>query len=308
MSKMSNHSFIDIGLQYGQLIEGWSIEDYIIHASKVESGYETVAVHGVQGSGKSSRSLQMASWIIEERLREELGRELTERELWDATLDCVIFKPSDFVTRLEAVPDDEPLPVLIWDDIGVHYTSSTFKTDIDQYAAIDATWAAIRTKVHVVIISIPNLSRLAKNVKDNLTFEVYLGKNQKEQVRRLFRLPGTKYIDSNLFKPIIGKPQKFNLFAVPLWAWKRYYKMRQHLANEALANLRGVTDMEDMDGYIPIVDARRLCREYDVNWSMSTLQQHVSRGVLRGQKVNGILHLDNEYLLEMLRTESGQDE
>ena len=307
MSPKGDGSFIELGLQYGLLKEGWSIEDYIVYASDREDGYETVAIQAVQGSGKSSRSLQMASWIMENRLRKDLGREPTEHELWESVLNCLVFKPSDFVKRLELVPDNEPLPVLIWDDIGVHYTSSTFKTDIEQYSAIDATWAAIRTKVHVVIISIPNITRLAKNVKDNLTFEVFIGRNQLEQVRRIFRLPGTEHIETNLFKPIIGKPQTFSLYEVPKWAWDLYYKERLRLANEALAALKGVTDMGGMDNYIPIIEARRLCREYNVPWSMSTLQQHVSRGVLVGQKLNGILHLDRDYLIEMLKAEVGED-
>lgn len=304
---MSNSSFLDLGIQFGQLIDGWGVEDYLVYASQREDGYETVAIHGVQGSGKSNRSLQMASWIIEDILEKKLNRKPTETELWEATLETLVFKPSDFVKRLEAVPDNEPLPVLIWDDIGVHFTSSTFKTDIEQYSAIDATWAAIRTKVHVVIISIPNLSRLAKNVKDNLTFEIYLGKNRKEQVRRIFRLPGTKSIDSNTFKPILGKPKTFDLYQVPKWVWDRYYTERQRLANEALATLRGVTDMEEIENFVPITEARKLCRQYDVEWSISTLQQHVSRGVLKGQKLGGVLHIDKEWLLETLKAEKGID-
>jgi len=299
-------SFIDIGLAYGLLIPDWGIEDYLVHASKNEDGYETVVIHGLQGSGKSSRAMQLVSWVKETELRTSLGREPTEQELWEAVLAAIIFKPSDFVTTLEAVPDDHPLSVLMWDDIGVHYTSSTFKTDIDQYAAIDATWAAIRTKCHVIIITIPNLTRLAKNVKDNLTFEVFIGKNRLEQVRRIFRLPGTKYIDSNTFKPIIGEPYKFDLYKVPLWVWKRYYKERLRLANEALASLRGATDMGELENYIPIADARNLCRTRGVNWSMSTIQQHVSRGVLKGQKLNGVLHIDKDFLIETLNAETGE--
>jgi len=301
----TGRSFLDLGLQYGLLIDGWGLEDYLLDAAFREEGYETVAIQAVQGSGKSSRGLQMVGWIKEQELRNTLGREPTERELWDSVLDAIIFKPSDFVSRLESVPDNNPLSVLMWDDIGVHYTSSTYKTDIEQYAAIDATWAAIRTKVHVVILTIPNITRLAKNLKDNLTFEVFLGKNQLEQVRRIFRLPGTKYIDSNTFKPIIGKPFKFDLFKVPLWAWKKYYKMRLKLANEALAVLKGVTDMEELENYVPIIEARKIVREYNVNWSMSTLQQHCSRGVLRGRKLNGVLHIDKEYLIEVLKAEVG---
>ncbi len=115
-------------------------------------------------------------------------------------------------------------------------------------------------------------------------------------MRRIFRLPGTKHIDSNTFK--------FNLYKVPLWAWNRYYKKRQQLANEALATLKGVTDMEDIEGYIPIIEAMKLCREHGVRWRASTIQQSISRGVIKGQKLNGMLHVDREHLIEYLKLES----
>ena len=80
--------------------------------------------------------------------------------------------------------------------------------------------------------------------------------------------------------------------------------MRQDIANKALANLKAVTDMSAMEGYISIPDAVRLCREYDCPWSASTIQQNSSRGLYKGQKVNGELHIDREGLLNILKAES----
>jgi hypothetical protein len=113
MSKpIPERTYIDIGLQYGLIKPDWLLEQYLVEASTHEDGYETVAVQGVQGSGKSSRAMQMVSWIKENELREKLVRDPSEKELWESVLGCIIFKSSDFVRTLEAVPDGEPLSVL----------------------------------------------------------------------------------------------------------------------------------------------------------------------------------------------------
>jgi hypothetical protein len=62
--------------------------------------------------------------------------------------------------------------------------------------------------------------------------------------------------------------------------------------------------MEDVEGYVTILDAVKLCREHNVGWRASTLQQHVSRGVLKGQKLNGVLCVDRDHLLEYLAVEN----
>ncbi len=307
MTRKDTPKHVELGVAFGLIKKGWDIKDYLIYAVDNPDGLETCVIHGQQGSGKSNRALQYCAWIKTHTLTQSMGRPPNEVELWEAVLDSLVFSPSDFVKTLEAVPKGERLDCLVWDDIQLNYTSSTFKTDVKQYSAIDSMFAVIRTKVSVVIITLPNITRLPKNIKDNVTFESYIGKNRLEQIRKIFRLPGTRYIDSNLFKPILQPPKKFNIYDVPSWAWYRYEDTRQEIANTALAALRGVTDMENLEGYIPIVEARRLCREYDVNWSMSTLQQHVSRGVLLGQKVGGILHLDKPYLLDVLKAEIGED-
>ena len=274
---------IELAIRFGLIKPGYTLEDYLVEAATTEAGYETVDLWGVQGSGKSSRMLQMLYWIYED---------------WEEVLNHIIFKPSTLVETLEEVPDNEVLPALGWDDIGVHYPSSKFKTDIKQYEAVDSTWAAIRTKVHVVITTIPLIDRLAKNVKDNVTFEVFLGKNQMELINRVFRLPGTQSIESNFFKVAIERPSKFDLFFIPPDIWARYWKMRLRLTKEALSSLRSSTDMENVEGYIPVLEASLRARDMGIKLSPTTLQQNISRGVLRGTKISDQLCvLEEDYLL-----------
>ena len=258
---------------FGLIKDGWTLEDYIVDAVR-NGGYETILLWGVQGAGKSTRMLQMGYWVYKD---------------WDAVLKSIVFKPSEFVKRLREVPLKTRIPCLLWDDIGVHYTSSTFRTNIQQYEAIDATWAAIRTKCNAIILTIPLIDRLAKNIKDNVTFEVYTGRNQREYVQRLVRLPGIGQTESNLFKIVIEKPEVFDLYNVPKDVFKQYWEMRLQLTEEALDRLDMTVTAEDMEKYIPVSEAA-----VKLEMSANTLQSYISRGVYSGRKVRGVLCITKE--------------
>jgi len=208
---------------------------------------------------------------------------------WDTVLRSIIFKPNDFVKRLRETPPKTRIPCLLWDDIGVHYTSSTFRTNIVQYEAIDATWAAIRTKCNVIVLTIPLIDRLAKNIKDNVTFEVFTGKNQMEYVQRLVRLPGIDQMESNLFKIIIEKPEVFDLYNVPQDVFRQYWEMRLQLTEDALSRLDMTVAAEDMENYVPVAEAA-----VKLEMSANTLQSYISRGVYSGRKVRGVLCITKE--------------
>ena len=104
---MSKPRSIVLGEKFGLIIPGFCFKDYLLDAAAKPDGYETAIVDGVQGSGKSNLALQAAAWVKRQTLTEKLGREPTELELWSAVLDCLIFKPSDFVNTLESVPDND---------------------------------------------------------------------------------------------------------------------------------------------------------------------------------------------------------
>ena len=146
------------------------------------------------------------------------------------------------------------------------------------------------------------ITRLPKNIKDNISIEAYIGRNRLEQIRRVYRLPGTRSIDSNLFKPILERPHHFDLHAVPEWAWKIYDKKREAMANKALGTLRGVTDMEDETDYTPVLDLG-----INLGLSPNTLQQMVSRGVAKGKKVNGLLRVHNNFVDKILKIYGDKD-
>lgn len=263
-------SIIKFAHSFGLIHPNWTLEDYLVHAVKSE-GYETVVIWGVQGSGKSSRMLTMAHWIYQD---------------WNLVLDNIIFKPETFVEKLESIPRGQRVPCILWDDIGVHYPSSKFKTDIKQYEAIDSAWAAIRTKCNIIITTIPLIDRLAKNIKDNVTFEVFIGKNQMELINRIYHLPGLIEMETGYYKVKLETPTRFNLYEPPIEVFNKYWERRLDLTEETIRNLRKVTDSTDTEGYMDLVDAAEMlgCK------SVNTIQQMISRDVLSGKKINGRLY------------------
>ena len=273
---------VELAIVFGLIHSGWTLEQYLIDAVK-NMGYETLSLWAVQGSGKSTRMLQMAHWIYKD---------------WDLALKSFEFKPSMVVKRLRSVGLGHRMPCLCWDDIGVYYPSSTFKTDIKQYQAIDSSWAAIRTRCSVIMTTIPLIDRLAKNIKDNVTFEIFMGRNQMEMINRVFHLPGIGTLESNFFKVGIERPKQFDLYKVPRDVFKQYWEMRETLTEEALENLDRVTDPEDTEGYTSVLQAAR-----DLRISPNTLQQMISRGIVGGRKIKGRLHVLNDDLKLLQETE-----
>jgi len=296
MEKEPTPRHIEIGIDYGLIIEGQDLDTYLSNASIDPSGFECACAHGQQGAGKSNYMLQRTAAIKRTTFFKDYSRLPEERELWNSVLEAIVFTPTDFIEKLERVQEsDDRLDVVLWDDIQLEYTSSTFKTNIDQYSAIDSMMAVIRTKCAITLITIPNITRLPKNVKDNVTFEIFVGKNRKTQIRRLFRLPGQKRIDSNLFKPIIQRPTIFDIYAIPAWAWRKYEGMRQEIANKALANLKAATDMEDSSQFEQIWE---LSKRLTIN--ANTIQQMGSRGIFPTKMVNGVLCVPKSFVPELV--------
>lgn len=277
--------YLKIAIMFDLIKPDYTVQDYLVEAvlgppdKPGKTGYETGLIWAVQGSGKSSRGLQYLKWLYKD---------------WEDVLASTVFTPQEFINKLEAIKDDETMPAIFWDDIGVHFPSSKFKTDIQQYEAIDSTFAAIRTKVNVILASLPVIDRCAKSIRDNATFEFFLGRNQMELPFRLFRLPGLKHIESNFFKVQVQKFSQFDLYDVPIDVWNRYWTRRIKLTREALTNLKETTDMGVEDGYIPILEAAKM-----IEISPNTIQQMGSRGVIDTKKIKGKMWASREDCLKV---------
>lgn len=275
----SKSKVVQTAISFGHIIPGWTLEDYIRHAAK-EGKYATVSIWGEQGSGKSNRLLQQGYWVYQD---------------WDKVLKNLVFKPLDLKAKLKSIPKGTRYPWIGWDDVGVHYTNMAFKTKVEEYEAIDAVWTSLRVKCSVVSITIPNITRLAKNLKDNVSHEVFMGPNQMEQVQRIVRLQSFNRLDAETFKVLIEGPRPFILFDVPLDVFNEYNEMRLELTEEALDLMDDAVGPEDTEGYVSVWEAAKGLRV-----SANSLQQMGSRGLIPTVKIGNKLFLPEDFVPELI--------
>ena len=320
---------IALAYDFGLMKEGWCLKDYVMHAAIAPDGYEVIVVDGVQRSGKSNQSLQIDSWgkqathifklnnvdYSEYKKEVDAGlppadymREMryqpSEKDLWEDVLESVLFKAGTFVSYLKVVPDGEPTDVVCWDDIAGHYTNLSFRIDPEEYAQVDSAFTVLGTKARIIITNIPNVTRLSKNIKDHCSFEIFIGRNRRRLLRRIFRLPGIRNINMNEFKADVEAPSDFDIFRVPEWAWRTYEKRRFDLAQEVFKSLGETVEMDKApEGYVSIPDAIRLARDNGLGWGALTIQQNASRSLYKKVKAGGYLFIEQESFMKIVDAE-----
>lgn len=270
---------IEVAKKFGLIHEEWNLEDYCRHAVET-MGYETICIHGRQGSGKSNMALQIAFWLLRN---------------YDAVLDSIVFTPATFVDRLQSIGKAHRSPLLIFDDVGVSYPSTTFRTDVQTYQDVDACWAAIRTRVSIVILTIPLIDRLSKNIRDNVSFEIFMGRNRRYVVERIVRLPNIRdKMETRLFKVLVEEGT-LDIHKVPTDpTWRTYWGRRLELADRTIDKMQRNTELDDPEGFTSIIDLAE-----ELHLSPNTISQMVSRGVVRGQKINGLLYIADEWIPQL---------
>ena len=324
---------VQIGVMFDAIHPGWTMKDYVMHAAIAPDGYETILVDGVQRVGKSNLSLQISSWaklatlifklnhLTLEEYYAATHRDVnpippeiyllnhpihpTEKELWTAVLDAIVFKSGEFVARLERVPDRDPLDCLVWDDINGHYQNMAFRINPEEYAQVDAAFTVVGTKAKIIVTNIPNATRLAKNIKDNVTIEIYVGRNKKRMMKRIFTLPGLRNLNMNTFKVDIERYSTFDIYKIPTWAWILYEDRRIKLAKDVFAKLGKVATMDEPPpGYITIAEAVKIARDAGADWGVSTMQQNASRGIWGKVRASGYLFIEEKSFRLVLEAET----
>ena len=252
-------NLFSLAVEYGLIKYNYTLRDYLVEATGKDpishkplkrQGYETVVIWGVQGSGKSNLMLQTGYWL---------------RGDWDKVLENIVFTPKEFKDKMTSYGESMHMPWLGWDDLGVHFSYMSFRTDVKLYEAIGQIWHAIRTKVNVVVITIPNIDDLPQNIKRNITIEVYVGRNQYIQVRRWFRVPSIRpNRDSFLIRLPTEPPHRFDLYRVPTPVFEKYWNRRLGLADSALQDLNKVEkELKEKEPlHITMREFERIAREH----------------------------------------------
>ena len=245
---------------------------------------------------KSNLTLQQGSWCYGERVGDRWYED------WDRVLKYLVFRPGKdergFLKLVKSINMGERIAWAGWDDMGVHYPSTVWRTDMPKYQAIDAAWAIIRTKISVISTNNPLIDRVAKNIKDNISMEVFVGRNQMLMTERFCHIPGLKAIEAFFFKVPIEKPYQFDYERVPADVWKEYWDIRLAVAESAIQKLDEAysDEMGDVSDYTPVYDL------VDQNIaSPSQILSYSTRGLIHMTQMGGkgyVLTEDVEHILK----------
>lgn len=274
---------LQLAMTFGYVIPEYTMRDYVNYAIESPSGSETIDIWGKQGSMKSNRTLQIAHWVYDD---------------WDTAIEEMVLMPDargfsgyenrGFLQKMQSIKKGKCVPLVSWDDLTVNMPSSTFKTDIKVYGAIDSAWAAIRTKIKVVVLNNPLIDRIGKNVKDNVTIEVMIGPNQVELIERWFRLIGLKHPDSNFFKAQVEPLHKFDWRNVPTSVFRQYHSLRLEIADFAVHRL-GAAFGDEVELRRDLIPVQEIIP--NVTCSVNTIQSLLQRGIVRKEKVGDNLYV-----------------
>ena len=278
---------LKLAMTFGIVVPEFTMRNYIEWAiEKPGAGYETIDVWGVQGSKKSCRCLILSHWVYGD---------------WDEVFNHIILMPDakelpgyadrGFLQKMKTIDKGFRSPLEVWDDITVQMPSSNFKTNVKQYAAVDSAWAAIRTKITVMLLNNPLIDRLGRNIKDNITMEVFLGPNQVELIERFVRLPGLKHLESNFFKVQVEPLHQFDWRYVPRDVFKQYFELRLEIADFAIHKM-GVAYGDEAELQRDLVPVHKAVLE--LRCSPHTLMSMMSRGLVRTEKVGNTKYINKE--------------
>jgi hypothetical protein len=212
----------------GMIVDGWGILDYLQNAIE-KNGYEMVLIWGNQGSGKSSFMLYLAYQILGD---------------WDKVLNQLCFTPMDVIRKAEELPFGKRYPLLLWDDVGVHFPATSFRTNIDIYEAVGRMLDVYRTIASVIICTAPDIRRFPKVMRDNETIEVWMTRLTGENISyyRALRIVKLQNYYSDL-EIYLKKPTIEHGFYqldkhIPRNIWNTYWEKRLELSRKAVEMLK----------------------------------------------------------------------
>lgn len=301
---LSRHNIkvLKLAMTFGLVIPGWILKDYLMWAvHKPGGGFETVNLWGKQGSKKSCRTCIMSHWIYS-------GNNPEDESAWDTVLKEMVLMPDakdypgyeqrGFIQKMKSIKKDDRAPLLSWDDVTVQMPSASFKTDVKQYAAVDSMFAAIRTKVSVILMNCPLIDRLGRNVKDNITLEVFIGPNQVELIERFVRLPGLKHLESNFFKVQVEPLHKFDYTYMPKPVFQEYFDIRLEIADFAVHKMGKAfgDEAEIMEEMLTIPQAAQ-----KLGIAINTMTNYTTRGVIPSLSLNGRKYVEVKDVNELVK-------
>ena len=156
-------------------------------------GFLSVITYGRQGVGKSIYNMKVAAEVFG-----YLKRKLTWRELIDK---YVVFDVDDLISRVREARSR--IPVLIWDDAGVHGSSYWWFLDRKRTMLLSALFQTARTKLNALLMNSPNPAFILKHFRviDSIIVLVVKADGRRSVAHgyRLKLLPSGRIVIKKLF-------------------------------------------------------------------------------------------------------------
>ena len=197
--------------------------------------FEAFIVHGEQRVGKSAYAIKSARDVYRELYKYD------EDRAWRAALDCIKFEKKDvFRTIRHYMRSNEILPVLIWDDTGVHGSSYQFFLDSKEVAALKGVFDTVGTGLSGLIMTTPTPGSILKFIRDYHFPEIEISRMDGEWDRKA--QPREYYHSKRGWDT--RRTREYDLFScyLPVAVWREYIVRRKDVALKAIDAILNVID------------------------------------------------------------------
>ena len=206
---------------------GWSILAGWLERAYRTGGFNSVIVYGKQGAGKSIYAIKVAKDALARlgMLPKDHGHNGGYRGVYRRYM---VFSARQFIETLKQARGSR-LPLLIWDDAGVHGGSYLFFTDAFTAKALGDLFRVARTRVANIIFTTPSPRDLLKPFRSYDTVIVYVHELDdvwsRAHIYQLRLLPSG---DARIVKKAIED------FKRRLRTYEEYLRIRDRYVDEAI--------------------------------------------------------------------------
>jgi len=217
------------------------------------NGFVGAVVEGKRAVGKSSYCIK----VMKEVYQTFYECDDDETEAWNYSLAHVLFDLDDVVRTLkEARQKKEMIPVVTWDDAGVHGSSLQYFINLRGVQAMKAVTDTVRSATTGFLLNCPDREGLSKILRGYNDFLVTITKLDDRYARsargyNVYKLPsGMKRIYRNW-------DDRYSCH-LPNWVYKKYMVERDKYLDKALIAI------EDMKRKVSRKERKEVKREKEI--------------------------------------------
>jgi hypothetical protein len=199
------------------------------------NGFVGAVVEGKRAIGKSSYCIKVMKEVYQNLY------DCGDNEAYQLALDHILFDMDDVVRTLhEARQKDSMIPVVTWDDAGVHGSNLQWFINMRGVQELKSITDTVRTAVTGLLLNCPDREGLAKVLRGYNDFLVTITKIDTPYLRsargyNVYKLPsGMKRIYRNF-------DDRYSCY-LPNWVYDKYMEQRNRYLDKALIAVEHMRD------------------------------------------------------------------